>query len=254
MNESVFKAYSRYYNLLYSDKDYESEAKYISHLLKRNGVTKGNILEFGSGTGKHGRLLSKLGFKVHGIEQSEEMFKLAEQNDGFTCEMGDVCNIKLNKRFDCILSLFHVASYQIENSRVQAFFDSAAEHLLLGGLFVFDAWYSPAVYNKLPTVRIKRMEDKNFDITRIAEPTLYPSHNKVDVHYNIFVRNKDNNMVETIKETHSIRHFTLLELDLFAQISGFKRIEAEEFSTGKALSEETWGACHVFKKVVGEGE
>jgi hypothetical protein len=52
MNESVFKAYSRYYDLLYSDKDYESEVKYILHLLKRNGVTKGNILELGSGTGK----------------------------------------------------------------------------------------------------------------------------------------------------------------------------------------------------------
>jgi SAM-dependent methyltransferase len=249
MKGSVFKAYSRYYNLLYSDKDYESESKYIMYLLKRNGVTQGNILEFGSGTGKHGRLLSKLGFKVHGIEQSEEMFKLAEQDDGFTCEIGDVCNIKLNRQFDCILSLFHVASYQIENSRVQAFFDRAAEHLLLGGLFVFDAWYSPAVYNKLPTIRIKRMEDKNFDITRIAEPTLHPSQNKVDVHYNIFVRNKENNVVETIKETHSMRHFTLPELDFFAQMSGFKRIETEEFLTGKPHNEETWGVCHVFKKV-----
>ena len=56
MKGSVFKAYSRYYNLLYSDKDYESESKYIMYLLKRNGVTQGNILEFGSGTGKHGRL------------------------------------------------------------------------------------------------------------------------------------------------------------------------------------------------------
>jgi SAM-dependent methyltransferase len=154
MNESVFKAYSRYYDLLYSDKDYESEAKYISHLLKRNGVTQGNILEFGSGTGKHGRLLSKLGFKVHGIEQSQEMFKLAEQGDGFTCEIGDVCNIKLNQQFDCILSLFHVVSYQIENSRVQAVFSRAAEHLKLGGLFIFDTWNTLAVYNKPPVRRI----------------------------------------------------------------------------------------------------
>jgi hypothetical protein len=67
------------------------------------------------------------------------------------------------------------------------------------------------------------------------------------------VRNKENNMVETIKETHSIRHFTLPELDFFAQISGFKRIETEEFLTGKPHNEETWGVCHVFKKVGGGG-
>jgi hypothetical protein len=135
---------------------------------------------------------------------------------------------------------------------MQAVFSRAAEHLKLGGLFIFDTWNTPAVYNKPPVRRIKRMENKNFDITRIAEPTLYPSHNKVDVHYNIFVRNKENNIVETIKETHSIRHFTLLELDLFAQISGFKRIETEEFFTGKPYSEQIWGVCHVFKKVGGE--
>ena len=57
MIKSVFNAYSKYYDLLYLDKDYIGEAKYVEKQLKNNGINKGDILEFGSGTGKHGRLL-----------------------------------------------------------------------------------------------------------------------------------------------------------------------------------------------------
>ena len=79
MSDKVFVDYSRYYDLLYQDKDYVGESKYIVNLLKRHGIVKGSLLEFGSGTGKHGRLIANEGFQVHGIERSAEMVKLAEQ-------------------------------------------------------------------------------------------------------------------------------------------------------------------------------
>ena len=83
MSDKVFVDYSRYYDLLYQDKDYVGESKYIVNLLKRHGIVKGSLLEFGSGTGKHGRLIANEGFQVHGIERSAEMVKLAEQINGF---------------------------------------------------------------------------------------------------------------------------------------------------------------------------
>ena len=47
MIKSVFNAYSKYYDLLYLDKDYIGEAKYVEKQLKNNGINKGDILEFG---------------------------------------------------------------------------------------------------------------------------------------------------------------------------------------------------------------
>ena len=44
-----------------------------------------------------------------------------------------------------------------------------------------------------------------------------------------------------IKETHSVRHFNLPEIDVLCEIYGFERL-AEEFKTGKKLDENTWGA------------
>jgi len=245
---SVFNAYSRYYDLLYRDKDYVGEADYIQTLLNRLGVANGDLLELGSGTGKHGCLLANLGYRVHGIERSLEMVAQATSVNGFTCEQGDICTIQLGRTFDAVLSLFHVISYQITNANLNAVFTKANEHLKPGGLFIFDFWYSPAVYFQKPSVKLKRMSDDQMEIIRLAEPVIYSNQNRVDVNYTIFARNLVNQSVEVINEIHPMRHFSLPEIDLLAVKNGFEFIGSEEFLTSKPAKEDTWGVCVILKK------
>ena len=91
---SNFKLYSKYYDLLYNDKDYHSEIEYISKLLTAYSSRVQNILEFGSGTGKHGLLLKNKGYRVYGLERSEEMVATA-QKDGLSCEVADISKFSL---------------------------------------------------------------------------------------------------------------------------------------------------------------
>jgi SAM-dependent methyltransferase len=245
----IFAAYGRYYDALYRDKDYLAEAQYIQHLLCRLGAPNGTILEFGSGTGQHGRFLAEQGYVVHGIERSPEMVARAASAPGFTCQQGDIAHTKTGRQYDAVISLFHVISYQAPNDQLNAVFANAAAHLPVGGLFVFDFWYAPAVYTQQPMVRVKRMSDEQADITRIAEPTLLPNENRVDVNYTVFVRDRETGMVETLSEVHAMRYFTLPELDLLGNTYGFTRVEAEEFLTGRAPSADTWGVCVVLRKV-----
>jgi len=246
---AVFNAYSRYYDLLYRDKDYPGEAAYIHSLLTRHGVSQGDLLEFGSGTGKHGRLLAGLGYRVHGIERSSEMVAQSSQTGDFTCQQGDICAIDLGRTYAAVLSLFHVISYQTTNAAAQAVFARAAAHLEPGALFVFDVWYSPAVYAQRPVVRVKRMADDQIEITRLAEPVIYPNKNRIDVNYTVFVQDRASGAVETLTETHPMRHFSLPELDLLAAGAGFERLAAEEFLTGHTPGEATWGVCLVLRRV-----
>ncbi len=248
-NSPVFNVYSRYYDLLYRDKDYAGETDYIQTLLTRHGIGKGSLLEFGSGTGKHGNLLAAYGHQVHGIERSPEMVAQATLSDGFTCQQDDICTVNIGHSFDAVLSLFHVVSYQISNSDVQAVFARAVEHLHSGGLFIFDFWYSPAVYAQRPSVRVKRMADSAVEITRIAEPVIYANENRVDVNYTIYARDLASGNVQTLTETHPMRHFSLPEIDLLAQLNGFARVSAEEFLTGKPAGEDTWGVCVTLKRI-----
>ena len=245
---SVFNAYSRYYDVLYCDKDYEGEATYIRGILSRHGVSSGALLELGCGTGKHGRLLAAHGYTVQGIERSAEMVAQAAVAPGFSCQQGDICTIRMGCTYDAVLSLFHVLSYQTSNKNVHAVFARAAEHLKPGGIFVFDFWYSPAVYTLQPTTRVKRMSDEHVEVMRIAEPHLYPNENRVDVEYTICAKEKASGDIQTLTELHPMRHFSLPEIDLFANAAGLKRIAAEEFLTANVPSENTWGVCVILQK------
>ena len=249
MSDGMFDSYSRYYDRLYRDKDYRGETDAIVRRLKRRGVTRGNLLEFGSGTGKHGRLLAAAGYQVHGIERNADMAALAAQGNGFTCEPGDIRTTRVGQRFDAVLSLFHVISYQTTNADLHAVFARSAEHLAPGGLFLFDCWYSPAVYAQRPSVRVKRMADEDVEIVRLAEPVIHANENRVDVRYTLFATDRASGAIQTLQVTHPMRHFSLPELDLLAQAHGFTRIDAGELLTGDEPSESTWGVCVTLKRI-----
>ena len=80
---------------------------------------------------------------------------------------GDITTTRLERRFDAVLALFHVVSYQTTNPAVQALFANAAHHLKLGGLFFFNVWYSPAVTANCPELRVKRLQRADLAIIRI---------------------------------------------------------------------------------------
>ena len=143
MGETAFQQYSAYYDLLYRDKDYGAEVDYIVRTLRSVMPEVHRLLEFGSGTGRHGRLLAAQGFDVFGIERSGDMVAEAQrkaasrsQNHvGFDCRQGDIKTVDLREVFDAVLSLFHVVSYQTCNADLIATFNSAARHLDEGGIF-----------------------------------------------------------------------------------------------------------------------
>jgi SAM-dependent methyltransferase len=243
-----FELSSRYYDLLYQEKDSAAEVAYVDQLLQRHGITGLDLLDFGSGTGRHGCLLAAHGYRVHGLERSAAMVATAQQAEGFSCQQGDITTTQLPCRFNAVLSLFHVVSYQTTNPAVQAVFTNAAHHLDSGGLFLFDVWYSPAVTAQRPEVRVKRLHTADLAITRIAEPTLHPNANRVDVHYTVMAQDLTTDAFHSFEETHPMRHFSLPELDLLAEAAGFERLTAEEWLTSAPPSESTWGVCIVLRK------
>ena len=256
-NSVVFSDYAHYYDLLYRDKDYQAEADYVAGLIRRFHPGARLLMELGCGTGKHALLLADLGFSIHGIERSPEMLTLALEtvadnrqsiNKGsLSFSEGDIRTVRLTERFDVIIALFHVISYQTTNEDVTAAFETARHHLKPGGLFIFDVWYGPAVLKERPEVRIKRMADDQIEITRLAEPVLHPNENRVDVNYHVFVRNFATQAVTELRELHAMRYFFKPEIDRISIQTGFKCLHTEEWLSGKAIGSDTWGGCFVLQ-------
>jgi SAM-dependent methyltransferase len=255
----VFDAYSRYYDLLYSDKDYVSEASYIFNLINRFSSGAKTVLELGCGSGKHAELLAKYGFHVLGIDASQTMLDqavmrvagVAESNlkGSFNAVLGDVRYYSTARTFDAVLSLFHVVSYQTTNEDLSAMLATAARHLDLGGVFIFDVWYGPAVLSCRPETRVKRMEDDRTSVIRIAESQIDINRNVVTVNYTVMVTDKQTGIQDTLTESHRMRYLFQPELSVFANQNGLQIIHSEEWLSGEEPSDTTWGVTFVARRI-----
>lgn len=246
-----FKLYSQYYDLLYKDKDYVGEADYIVSLIKAHGPQARNLIELGSGTGKHAYLLAEKGFRILGLERSEEMVAIAkkQQHEEVSFEVRDITDFELDKRFDVAISLFHVISYLTTNQSLIQTFKNVNQHLNKEGLFIFDVWHSAAVNHQVPEKRTKTLKNETIEVVRKADPFIEPEDNKVTVNYEITITNLKDQSREQVIETHPMRHFSRPEIELLAYGTGFEVIHTEEFLSKAKPSNDTWGVCYVLKKI-----
>lgn len=248
MDESVFDGYAAYYDALYRDKDYRGEVGYLVKILSRTGVERGNILELGTGTGKHAELLSEQGFTVEGIELSAEMIQQCQVSDTFRVTQGDIRNTQVGVHFDAAISMFHVISYMQTNEDVLKVFANVHQQIKSGGIFIFDVWYTPAVLSQKPETRVRRFSEGGYEFIRIAEPVQHDIENTVDVNYFVSGKNVNTDTTFEITEKHVMRHFSVKEIELFASISGFEVTGKFEFMTDEEPSSNSWGVLFVLKK------
>lgn len=243
-----FNLYSKYYDLLYNDKEYESEVFYVIRSIKKVNSDLGKILSLGSGTGRHDEVFKRLGYSILGMELSESMVDLSIKK-GLSCIKGDISNFNLSQQFDTILSLFHVVSYLNSNEDINRMFSCVNNHLTKKGVFLMDVWFTPAVYYQNPEVRSKICENDFLKINRLATPEVDYIANIVKVNYDVVIFEKQSKNHLSFSEIHSMRHFSIPELKYFANSNGLDLIKYEEFLTSKPLSNKTWGACFTFKKL-----
>ena len=252
----VFNKYSDLYDLLYYDKDYFKEVDYIIKKLIEYKVPSNRILEYGSGTGKHGCLLAEKGYEISGVELSEKMFQKANANiqekgltKKFKTYCADISQFKTNEKFGAVISLFHVISYLTSNLTLQKTFEQAAVHLEKNGLFIFDIWYTPAVLTLKPQNKIKEIENESLKIFRITEPHICYNDNVVEVIFKLLVTDKKTKETYILEEIHNMRYFSIPEIAMLANQNSFEIIKAEEFLTENNPSENTWGVCFILRKL-----
>ena len=252
--ESTFKKYSKFYNLLYKDKNYQQEVDYVDKLMNENGKKIKSILDLGCGTGIHAEMLYDKGYDICGVDLSEEMLnearesaKKSNKNIEYICS--NITELNINKKYDVVTSLFHVISYISSNEDLLKTFKNIKNHLNEGGLFIFDFWYGPGVLSDKPTTRIKRVEDKDIKCVRLTESTLYSELNCVDVNFELFINDKKTNKTEITRETHKMRYFFDKELELISDISRFKVKKKYKWLTFDDPDFDTWYAVWVLEKI-----
>lgn len=250
----IFRDYAYYYNKFYQNKDYKEEARHIDFFLKKYGKHIHKLIDFGCGTGRHDIELVKMGYQCEGIDISPLMIKIAKENireNGLNIEfsVANIQNYSSNSKYDAVISLFHVLSYQNENEDIMATFLSARKVLKKGGIFLFDTWYGPGVLSDKPTIRVKEIEEEDVKLIRIAKPDMNDKKNLVSVNYEILVVDNSTGITKVINEIHNMRYFFRPELEFLLHKSGFELIDNFDCSTLGETDFNSWTSYFIAKAV-----
>ena len=246
MNDVFGSVYAHAYDALYQDKDYDAECQSVADILETYGeadVT--TLLDLGCGTGNHTTRLAQRGYKVTGVDRSQDMLDLARQkamvhpgSGSVTFCQSDIRCLRLGLQFDAAMMLFAVLGYQIENSDVLSALRSVRRHLRPCGLFVFDVWYGPAVLHQRPSQRIKVVPTPGGQVLRTVSTQLDTRHHTCEVRYQLW-RIENEHVIEETEEAHSMRFFFPLELELLLEATGFTLLRLGAFPEFDSEPDET---------------
>jgi SAM-dependent methyltransferase len=132
----IYAKFAAFYDDLMGDRS--DTIDQIRAYLTKHLPTATSLLELGVGTGA---LLA--GFDgelaLYGIDQSPEMLAIAEQRlPGATLVQGDMTKFSLGQRFDVVICMFDTLNHLPDWGAWTELFQRAHEHLVEGGLFIFD--------------------------------------------------------------------------------------------------------------------
>lgn len=254
---SFGSSYAEIYDALYHDKDYGREAVFVTSVLSRHEVAPvRRLLDLGCGTGRHDVALAERGYRVHGVDASAAMLAQAKARwatlssatrERLTFEAGDIRSVEIRQKYDAVVSLFHVMSYQTTDSDLLAAFAVARNSLLPGGLFLFDFWHGPAIAAEGPVRREKRIETDRVSAVRRTIPIWEKARDSVRVVYELEITDKSSGRTQVMEEEHLVRYLFCARLAGLSAQAGFSIVEWGEWLVGPPPRDDAFNVYGVWR-------
>ncbi len=193
-----------YYHMLYHDRNHAEASAFMDNLTNYlNLPEQGNILDLACGKGRHSIYLNSLGYKVTGLDLSEESIAHAKQfeTDSLKFEVHDM-SVPYKEQFDAVFNLFTSFGY-FENEDDNAKTLSAIQqNLNETGFGVIDFMNVDFVINNLVPNEIKSINGIAFNIHRYTKDG------------SIFKDIKFSDKGEDFSFTERVKAFTLKDFEL----------------------------------------
>ncbi|MFC1669134.1 class I SAM-dependent methyltransferase [Spirochaetota bacterium] len=213
-----------YFSIESNHRNLTDDISLILYLLKDYGNSP-SLLDLGCGTGEHLNELSKHGIKCLGIDNSEEMLKIARERFPGNIEFinADISEIQFSNQFDAVISMFGSFDYILYDADIKKALGNIWNALKTGGTALLEVWNSIPIKkigekkpNRISTTKFENMiieRDRGFNILNYPEKTL------VEVNYRYFM--KSDNKTKTLRDKHLMRAYSVDEISDFVTGNGF---------------------------------
>jgi ubiquinone/menaquinone biosynthesis C-methylase UbiE len=182
---------AKYYDRVYSFRDYLDEAVRVQNLIIKYLESGGNsLLDVACGTGLHLKYL-KDDFSCTGVDISRSMLRIARKNaKGVTFKEADMKTLRLGKQFDVIVCLLSSIGYVKTTARLEKTIRNFSKHLKKGGLALIEPSYAKSAYVS-GKPRITTYDGKDAKIARINYTNFRQATAVLNMHILIAERGKD---------------------------------------------------------------
>lgn len=213
----MFTKSARFYDAIYSWKDYRSEAATLRRLIQERNPDARTLLDVACGSGKHLELLREH-YEVEGVDVDEEMLAVARHRlPGVRLHRASFLDLDLGRTFDAVTCLFSSIAYARTTDNLFRAIDVMAGHLTPGGVLVVEPFFPPERF-QAGTPWATFVDEPDLKIARMDVPTVTQRIATIDFHY-------------LVATPHGITHFTEPhEVGLFTteeQADAFRAAELE---------------------------
>ena len=162
---------SKYYHILYKNRDINEAKFFIENLITKLDLKDKKILDLACGKGRHARLFNELGFNVVGIDLSLNSINEAKifENKTLKFFQFDMRNQFANEEFNIVTNLFTSFGYFDDLEDEQKTFNSINKALKKDGLLIIDFLNSQKTITNLVAEECKEIDGVSFKIKRLLK-------------------------------------------------------------------------------------
>lgn len=233
MKQGLYRQGAKYYDLVYSSKDYAAEVAKLVKLIGKYKKSSGQtLLDVACGTGKHLEYLSK-DFSCTGIDLNEEVLNIARKRlPKVKFQIADMVDFNLNKQFDVITCLFSAIGYAKTYENLKKTWHNFANHLKSGGVVIVEPWLTKEAY-KLGIPHMATYEDENLKIARLNVSQAEGDISILDFHFLVAEEGKE---VRYFKDHHELGMFGIERTLEIAKKARFDiKFTKQSLSPGRGL-------------------
>lgn len=240
----AYTGFAEVYDIFQDNIPYQEWCEYLIHLLQKEEIREGIVLDLGCGTGNVTEILAKAGYDMIGVDYSEDMLgiamekrereELAAVRDSILYLCQDMREFELFGTVKAVVSICDSMNYITSYEDLVQVFRLVNNYLDPGGPFIFDLNTRYKYENILA--------DNTF--AEVRDPSSFIWENYFDREtgineYDLTLFIREGELYRRYTETHFQRAYTLAEVKRAAEEAGMGWVAAYDAFTENPVREDT---------------